>query len=199
MDLRHRCACDHQACEVRLETLVGAVLHLACSENAWMCSVCLEVSTACFRERGGVSGNSTATRPGVNQAGREVCGTSGNATSVPGTTGMSSSVRTPSPLLRNPRAFYLHVSCTSVSMPCQRVREKGKSCVILPHAVHIHLAVPATLDALLVSVLRCRWWSGRGVVPRCVTPLRDEVSGRPDWTNSMSTAIQHMSVKSPFA
>ena len=55
----------------RPEVLVSPVLHLACSETK-----CLDVlrllqrSTTCFGGRGGVSGNSAATRPGINQAGR---------------------------------------------------------------------------------------------------------------------------------
>ena len=71
VDLRHRCIRDHPAHTVRLEMLIGAVLHLACSEMK-----CLNVfrlfqrCTACRGRRGGVSGNSTATRRGINQAGR---------------------------------------------------------------------------------------------------------------------------------
>ena len=70
--------------------------------------------------------------------GSAVGGTSSNATSVLGTTGMSSSARTPS--LRSP-TFGLSIPvcpAQNVSLPCQRVREKGKSCVILQHAVHTH-------------------------------------------------------------
>ena len=68
---------------------------------------------------------------------RAVCGTSGNANPVLGAT-LSSTIRTPSPSLRNSGTFHSRVSRTNVSMPCQRVREKGMSRVTLPHAVHMH-------------------------------------------------------------
>ena len=54
--------CDHVAHRVRLEILLDAVLHRACSElkclNVFRL---LQMGTACFGGRGGVSGNSTAT------------------------------------------------------------------------------------------------------------------------------------------
>ena len=121
------CTRDHLAYEVRLER-----------RNAWNFSRLLQRSTACFVGRGRVSGNRTATRPGIDQAGRR------------------SSAQVAMPLLSFSQLAFPALSallpfCSAtlglfipvclaqnVSMPRERVRENGKSCVILPHAVHIH-------------------------------------------------------------
>ena len=84
---------------------------------------------------------------------------------------MSSSVRTPSPSLRSPRTFLPVCLAQNVSMPCQRVREKGKSHVILQHAVHIHTfrACDARCTPGFGSPLSTHF--GLVVVPRWLTPL----------------------------
>ena len=51
---------------------------------------------------------------------------------------MSSSVHTPSPSLCNPRTLSTCVFHTMFQCHVSGVREKGKSCAILQHAVHIH-------------------------------------------------------------
>ena len=70
----------------------------------------------------------TAPPPDVpSPDGSAVCGTSGTATCVFGTTVTNSSVRTPFPSLRNPRTFHSHVSCIKfVSMSRQRVKGENK-------------------------------------------------------------------------
>ena len=130
VDLRHRCIRDHPAHTVRLEMLIGAVLHLACSEMK-----CLNVfrlfqrCTACRGRRGGVSGNSTATRRGINQAGRR----SAAQVDMP----PLSLAQLARPALSSLLLLISMCLAQNISMPRQCVREKGKSCVILQHAVHI--------------------------------------------------------------
>ena len=108
--------------------------------NAWVCSGCFKGHGLLRRKRR--SKREQFRHPTrYSSGGSAVCGTSGHATSVLGTS-MSSSIRNPSPSLRNLWTFRSSASCTTVSMPCQRVREKGTSCVILPtRSPHTHLTV----------------------------------------------------------
>ena len=70
VDLWDWCACEHLAYQVRLEVLVHSVLHLAWSETKRLeVFRLLQMGSACFGGRGGVSGYSIAMRPGINQAG----------------------------------------------------------------------------------------------------------------------------------
>ena len=115
--------------------LVSSVLHLAYSETK-----CLDVfqplhrGIACFGERGGVSGNSAATRRGMRHKWQ--------CHSCPWHNWHDQ--LTPSPSLRNPPTFYSRVSCAKCSNAMSARESKEKSCVVLPHAAHIH---SVTLDA----------------------------------------------------
>ena len=101
-----RCICDHLAHRVRLEILLGAVQHLAWSgTNCRMCSDCFKGVHRLLRKKRSKweqYRHPTRYQPG----GSAVCGTSDNATSVLGTAGMFSCVRTPPPSLRNPLTLF---------------------------------------------------------------------------------------------
>ena len=106
-----------------------------------------------------------------------VCGTSGNATSVLGKSGMSSCVRTPSPWLPNPRTFIPVCLAQHVFNATSARERKVKLCVILqpscdarctpgfgsPLITHFGPVLPSP------SPLSRR---ALGVVPRYVAPLR---------------------------